>query len=413
MNLNLFIAKKIKGKSGEKGKLSSSSNTIACASVAISILVMFMAMVISDGFKREIKEISAGYSGEVFLVAPGQDITNQIYPISGRPSYIDKVKEVKGIKSVNEVAYSAGMLKGDESVQGILFKGVDSTYSLDFFSKYMVEGELPDFSTRNPSGQILISRRLANLMNYKCGDRINAYFVGESVRVRRFTISGLYDVQLDQMDKTMALVDIRHTRRINGWDNDQVSNIEISLKKGGDPRRVCTEIERIILERPADDDSVIVSQIRYIYPHIFDWLDLLNMNVLIVLILMMVVAGFNMISGLLIILFEKTSMIGLLKALGMRTREICKVFIYRGSFIVIKGMVIGNVIAIIIALLQWRWHLIPLDPSNYFVDHIPVYVNVSKIILLNVCSFGLMLLIMVVPTLFIARVQPDKTIKAS
>lgn len=404
MNLNLYIAKKIK---------TSSSNTIACASVAISILVMFMAMVISDGFKREIKETSVGFSGEVFLLSPGQDITNQLYPISGRPSYIDKIHSLKGIKSVNDVAYTSGMLKSDESVQGIMFKGVDSTYSLDFFEKYLVEGTLPDFSGKSASNQILISERLASLMNYKCGDKITAYFVGESVRVRRFTISGLYNVRLDEMDKTLAIVDIRQTRRLNGWESDQVSNIEIKLAAGANADKICREIEEIILDRPWDDDSVIASQIRYIYPHIFDWLDLLNMNVLIILILMIVVAGFNMISGLLIILFEKTSMIGLLKALGMKTRDICRVFIYRGSFIVIKGMVIGNVIAIILSILQGVFHIIPLDPANYFVDHVPVYVNVPKIVILNVASFALMILIMIIPSFFIARVQPEKTIKVS
>lgn len=404
MNLNLYIAKKIK---------TSSNNTIACASVAISILVMFMAMVISDGFKREIKETSVGFSGEVFLLSPGQDITNQLYPISGRPSYIDKIHSLKGIESINDVAYTSGMLKSDESVQGIMFKGVDSTYSLDFFEKYLVEGTLPDFSGKSASNQILISERLASLMNYKCGDKITAYFVGESVRVRRFTISGLYNVRLDEMDKTLAIVDIRQTRRLNGWESDQVSNIEIKLAAGANADKICREIEEIILDRPWDDDSVIASQIRYIYPHIFDWLDLLNMNVLIILILMIVVAGFNMISGLLIILFEKTSMIGLLKALGMKTRDICRVFIYRGSFIVIKGMVIGNVIAIILSILQGVFHIIPLDPANYFVDHVPVYVNVPKIVILNVASFALMILIMIIPSFFIARVQPEKTIKVS
>ena len=374
---------------------------------------MFMAMVISDGFKREIKETSVGFSGEVFLLSPGQDITNQLYPISGRPSYINKIHSLKGIESVNDVAYTSGMLKSDESVQGIMFKGVDSTYSLDFFEKYLVEGTLPDFSGKSASNQILISERLASLMNYKCGDKITAYFVGESVRVRRFTISGLYNVRLDEMDKTLAIVDIRQTRRLNGWESDQVSNIEIKLAAGANADKICREIEEIILDRPWDDDSVIASQIRYIYPHIFDWLDLLNMNVLIILILMIVVAGFNMISGLLIILFEKTSMIGLLKALGMKTRDICRVFIYRGSFIVIKGMVIGNVIAIILSILQGVFHIIPLDPANYFVDHVPVYVNVPKIVILNVASFALMILIMIIPSFFIARVQPERTIKVS
>ena len=194
----------------------------------------------------------------------------------------------------------------------------------------------------------------------------------------------------------------------------EVAPVKIDeLAAGANADKICREIEEIILDRPWDDDSVIASQIRYIYPHIFDWLDLLNMNVLIILILMIVVAGFNMISGLLIILFEKTSMIGLLKALGMKTRDICRVFIYRGSFIVIKGMVIGNVIAIILSILQGVFHIIPLDPANYFVDHVPVYVNVPKIVILNVASFALMILIMIIPSFFIARVQPEKTIKVS
>lgn len=413
MNLNLEIAKKIKGKKGEKGKLSSLSNTIACISVSISILVMFMALVISDGFKREVKEISVGFSGEVFLIAPGQDVTNSQYPFGGEPSYLGKVEELKGVESVDGVVYSAGMLKSQESVQGVLFKGVDSTYSLDFYERFLIEGRLPDFSGKRVSNEILVSERLANLMDYKCGEKITAYFVGESVRVRRFTISGLYSVQLEDIDKRLAIVDIRQTRRLNGWKSDDVSSIEIALAPGGDMRRICTDIERIILENPAEDDSVVVGNVRYTYPHIFDWLDLLDMNVLIILVLMMVVAGFNMISGLLIILFEKTSMIGLLKALGMKTRDICKIFIYRGSFIVIKGMIIGNVIAIALSALQGIFHIIPLDPANYFVDHIPVHVDIIKILLLNILSLAAMILIMIVPSLFIARVQPDKTIKVS
>lgn len=411
MNLNLYIAKKIKGNKEGSGKLSTLSNSIACASVAISIVVMFMAIAISDGFKKEIRDTSVGFSGEVLLVAPGQSITNDLYPISGTPSYLDKVKGLKGVKSVDGVAYKAGMLKTDESVQGLFFKGVDSTYSLEFYQKYLIEGRLPDFSGKRISNEILISERLADLMNYKCGDEIVAYFLGSNVRVRKFTITGLFSVQLEELDKTISIVDIRHTRRLNGWKEDDVSSIEILLEHNSDTRRVVTDIERVILENPAEDDSVVVSNIRHIYPNIFDWLDLLNLNVLIILVLMIVVAGFNMISGLLIILFEKTSMIGILKALGMRTKDICKVFIYRGGFIVVRGMVIGNVIAILLAILQGVFHIVKLDPSNYFVSHVPIYVDVIKIGLLNIISFGVMILIMTIPSLFIAKIEPDKTIK--
>lgn len=411
MNLNLYIAKKIKGKSGEKGKLSPLSNIIACASVAISILVMFIAIAISDGFKREIKDIISGFSAEVVLYPPGAGVTNELYKLSGKPSYLDELQNMKGVESVSGVVYKSGMLRSEESVQGVFFKGVDSTYNLRFYEKNLVEGRLPDFSTRRASNDILISKRLANLMEYKCGDEIFAYFVDEGVRVRKFTVCGLYDVRLEDMDKTMTIVDIRQTRGLNRWKPDMVSSMEVTLVPGADPGRVVGNIDQLLMKEPQKDDSVIVNNIRNLYPHIFDWLDLLDLNVLIILTLMIVVAGFNMISGLLIILFEKISMIGLLKALGMKTKDICKVFIYRGAFIVLKGMAIGNLIAIIVAILQGSLHIIPLDPANYFVDHVPIFVNVWKMVILNMASFALILLVMIVPTLFIARVQPDKTIK--
>lgn len=412
MNLNLFIAKKIGGRGNGEKKLSSLSNTIACFSVAISILVMFVAICISDGFKKDIKETAVGFSGEILFTAPGQDITNDTYPINSNLSFIPDIQNIKGVKAVNPVAYKPGMVKTDENVQGVIFKGVDSTYSLSFFEKYLNEGNLPDFSTKNVSNDILISKRLADMMGYKVGDPLVAYFIGDNVRVRKFTITGFFSIQLEEIDKTLTLIDIRHTQRLNGWNEEEVSCIEVSLDHKADLEKIEGRIDEIVMEKTTDDDSsIVVKNISNIYPYIFDWLELLNLNVLVILILMIVVASFNMSSGLLIILFEKISMIGLLKALGMKTRDICKVFIIRGSFIILKGMAIGNVIAVILCVLQGAFKIFSLNPANYFVDHIPVYVNVPVILLLNAASFVLMMLIMIIPSLFISRVQPDRTMK--
>ena len=415
MNLNLFIAKKIKG-SG----LSSTSNGIACVSVAISIAVILAAVAISGGFKKEIGRRAAGFTGEILMTVPGMDYMNDVYPLQADLSYLPDIEKVPGIKAVSEAAYKPGMIKAENNVHGVMFKGVDSTYSLDFFADFLTEGSLPDFSGQRMSDQVLISKRLATMLGYGVGDRISVYFIGEQVRVRRLVISGLYEIQLEDLDERLALMDIRQIRRLNGWDEHDVSCLEISL--GGDGGKAAARrraevydaIGEIIMAKDQPLDApVVVRQISEIYPGLFDWLALLDLNVLVVMVLMMAVAGFNMISGLLIILFERISMIGLLKALGMRTVSICKVFIYRGGAIVLRGMVWGNVVALVLLAVQKWLKPFRLNPVNYFVDFIPVNLNPLHILLVDAAAFVLMLLIMIIPSLFIARVSPDRTIKVS
>ena len=415
MNLNLFIAKKIKG-SG----LSSTSNGIACVSVAISIAVILAAVAISGGFKKEIGRRAAGFTGEILMTVPGMDYMNDVYPLQADLSYLLDIERIPGVKAVSEAAYKPGMIKAENDVHGVMFKGVDSTYSLDFFADFLTEGSLPDFSGRRMSDQVLISKRLATMLGYGVGDRISVYFIGEQVRVRRLLISGLYEIQLEDLDERLALMDIRQIRRLNGWDEHDVSCLEISL--GGDGGKAAARrraevydaIGEIIMAKDQPLDApVVVRQISEIYPGLFDWLALLDLNVLVVMVLMMAVAGFNMISGLLIILFERISMIGLLKALGMRTVSICKVFIYRGGAIVLRGMVWGNVVALVLLAVQKWLKPFRLNPVNYFVDFIPVNLNPLHILMVDATAFVLMLLIMIIPSLFIARVSPDRTIKVS
>ena len=415
MNLNLFIAKKIKG-SG----LSSTSNGIACVSVAISIAVILAAVAISGGFKKEIGRRAAGFTGEILMTVPGMDYMNDVYPLQADLSYLPDIERIPGVKAVSEAAYKPGMIKAENDVHGVMFKGVDSTYSLDFFADFLTEGSLPDFSGQCMSDQVLISKRLATMLGYGVGDRISVYFIGEQVRVRRLVISGLYEIQLEDLDERLALMDIRQIRRLNGWDEHDVSCLEISL--GGDGGKAAARrraevydaIGEIIMAKDQPLDApVVVRQISEIYPGLFDWLALLDLNVLVVMVLMMAVAGFNMISGLLIILFERISMIGLLKALGMRTVSICKVFIYRGGAIVLRGMVWGNVVALVLLAVQKWLKPFRLNPVNYFVDFIPVNLNPLHILMVDATAFVLMLLIMIIPSLFIARVSPDRTIKVS
>lgn len=415
MNLNLFIAKKIKGRG-----LSTTGNAIACVSVAISIGVIIAAVAISEGFRKEIGKRAAGFTGEILLTVPGMDYMNDVYPLKADFSYMPEIENIPEVKSVSEVAYKPGMIKSEGDVHGLMFKGVDSVYNMEFFADCITDGRLPDFSGERMSDEVLISKRLASLLGYGPGDVMTVYFIGDQVRVRKLRISGLYDIQLENMDERLAVMDIRQVRRLNGWSGHESSCVEIAL--GGDGSKASTDrrdrvyemIGEIIMEKDRPEDApVVVTQINGIYPGLFDWLALLDLNVLVVMVLMMAVAGFNMVSGLLIILFEKISMIGLLKSLGMRTSGICKVFVYRGGSIVLKGMLWGNVAAIVLLAVQKWLKPFTLNPENYFVNFVPVELNPLHIAAVDVAAFVLMLLIMVIPSLFISRVSPDRTLKVN
>lgn len=415
MNLNLFIAKKIKGRG-----LSTSGNAIACVSVAISIGVIIAAVAISGGFRKEIGKRAAGFTGEILLTVPGMDYMNDVYPLDADFSYMGAIENVPGVVSVSEVAYKPGMVKAENDVHGVMFKGVDSTYSMDFFAGYITDGALPDFSGERMSDEVLISRRMASKLGYSVGDRMTVYFVGGQVRARRLVIAGLYDIQLENMDERLAVMDIRQIRRLNGWSGHESSCVEIALdgdgSKAAEDRRykVYDMIGEIIMEKDTPYDApVSVRQISEIYPGLFDWLELLDLNVLVVMVLMMAVAGFNMISGLLIMLFEKISMIGLLKSLGMRTSGICMIFIYRGGSIVLKGMLWGNAAAVVLLAVQKWFRPVKLNPVNYFVNFVPVDLDPLHIAAVDIAAFLLMLLIMTVPSLFISRVSPDRTLKVN
>ncbi len=415
MNLNLFISRKIKG-----AGLSSVSNAIACVSVAISIAVIIIAIAVASGFKSEIGRRAVGFSGELLLLAPGTEYTNDTHPFNADLSYIEDIRTLDGVSHIAEVAYKPGMLKSDTDVHGILFKGVDSTYNFDFFSEHITEGRLPDFSGNRMSDEVLISRRLAKMLGYSVGDKLTVYFISDDVRLRRLSIAGLYDIQLEKLDERLVIADIRQIRRISGWQDHESSCVEIFLegqgRRGSETLRykLYDEVGEIIMTKDIPEDApVVVEKIDDIFSTVFDWLTLLDLNVFVVMALMITVAGFNMISGLLIILFERISMIGLLKSLGMRTADICKVFIYRGGAIVLKGMIWGNIIAVALMLVQQWAHVIKLDPTNYFVDFVPVDLRLTDIIAVDIISFVLMIVIMIIPSLFIARVSPDKTIKVS
>ena len=413
MNLYLFIAKKFACKGRERGRLGRISNVIATISVAISVAVVIVAIAVANGFRYKIRESATGFMGDITLSAPGADITDYLYPVQV-PSYIDTLKNLKEVESVSGVAYRSGIIKSGEQIHGALFKGVDSLYNRKFYEEHLVGGQLPDYGADTASNAILLSSSMANLLGYSIGDKLFAYFVGEQVTFRIFTVCGIYNAPLEEMNNKIIVADIDLICSVNGWEENRLSGYEIVLKKryGSDNAAAAAEIERVIMEQTPSDDSfaLLPSTVEERFYILYDWLRLLDINVVILLLLMTAVAGFNMVSGALIMLFERIPQIGLFKALGMRNKNIAKIFLYRSSFILLKGLVAGNLIALLFCYLEWKYRFIPLDAGNYFVNHVPIYIEWRQVIVADIAAFLLIMAILLVPCRIISRISPARTL---
>lgn len=408
MSASRFIASKL---SDGDGRLSRTSNTIAWISVCLSVAIMIIAIAVVAGFKAEIRARATGFMGSVMLIQPGQSPLNEQYPFSENLSYRERLQAEPGITGVSGVAWRSGLIKTDENIDGLYFKGVDSLYDFSFFANCLVDGSLPDYHGRI-SNDVLLSRTTASKLGFKVGDDVVVYFIGEEVKVRKFKLCGLYDAGLEEIDTKMAVADRRHVQRLNGWSADEVSSIEIRIAPETSIEFMNDRVEELIFTSIQEDDKpLFVTNVKKLYGHLFDWLSLLDLNVLMILLLMVVVAGFNMISAILIILFEKISTIGLLKALGMTSREVTKVFLLRAGALVAKGMLWGNIVGIGLCLIQKFTRIIKLDPANYFVSAVPIHLSVGSILLLNIIAAILMMAIISLSARFISRVSPDRTMR--
>lgn len=408
MNLSFFIADRMARQGRGGRRLSSISNVIAWVSVALSVCVMVLAVFIVQGFKKEIKYKLSGFSGDIQLTMGGTGTKNDVVPLDTLRS-LGAIAAMKDIASVSPVCYKTGILKGREDIQGVYFKGVDSLYDLSFFKETLTDGRLPDFRGKI-STEILISKRIADILGYRTGDEVEAYYVGERVVVRKYTIVGIYDAQIEDIDKTLAVVDIRQTRHLNRWKEGQVSNYELKAGPRSDVNAVSAKVGEIIDSYAREgDQNIRPVPVTRLYSNLFDWLNLLDFNVIIVLVLMMAVAGFNMISSLLIILFENISTIGVLKSMGMTNRGVSGVFLWRALFIVLKGVFWGDLAASALSLFEKATHIIKLNPENYFVSYVPVNVNLGAMLVVDVASVAAIMLFLLLGSIFIAKVSPAKT----
>lgn len=413
MNLPLYIAKRIYSDNSARQKVSKPAIHIATAGVAVGLAVMIISVCIVLGFKHTIRDKVIGFGSHINVANLMTLHGYEQKPIAMPDSMMKVLKSINGVKNVQRYAIKQGILKTDNDFLGIAFKGIASEYDTTFIHNNMISGTIPEFSDNKSHNKIVISKIMADMLNINTGDKVFAYFIdNDDVRMRRFTVSGVYQTNLTQYDKTICFTDLYTTSSLNGWGIGQVTGAELIVN---DFNKI-NNVENILISkvnRTTDTYGEVYSSetIQEANPQIFSWLDLLDLNVWIILALMLCVAGFTMISGLLIIILERTSMIGILKALGAKNTIIRKTFLWFAIFIIGKGMIIGNIIGFGLVLLQKMTGFVSLDPSTYYVKTVPVEINLPLIILLNVATLLISVFVLIAPSFLVSRVHPAKSMR--
>jgi len=412
LNLELYIAKKITYKNKSDRQISRPIISIATLGIALGLSVMILAIAIVTGFKAGITEKITGFGSHIQISNYDNNNSFETYPIDINLVPLDRLSQIEGIKHIQSFATKPGIIKTKEEIQGVVLSGASLNYDWAFFKDKLVKGDTISMIPSKKSNQVLISEKLAKLLHLNVGEKLTMYFVQQPIRMRSFTISGIYNSGMDEFDKLFVICDMRHIQKLNNWEDNQVSGIEITLAdfKNLDETKglIRDNITGIFTK---DGSAFKVRSIKQRHPQIFNWLEMLDLNVWIILGLMILVAGFNMISGLLIIILEKTNMIGILKALGTDNWSVRKIFLYQSAMIIGKGMLWGNLIGIGICLVQYHFQIISLDPVNYYLDTVPINLNVFHLFLLNIGTLIATVSMLLLPSYWITRITPSKAIK--
>lgn len=413
MNAELFIAKRIyRGDKKNDKRVSSPAIRIAIAGIALGLAVMIVAVCIIVGFKKEVRAKVIGFGSHIQVSAFESNASYEHTPIAISDTLLAQLNANPAISHVQEFITKPGIIKTDDDFMGVVLKGVSEGYDWQFFRKNLLEGSVIESGDTTSGNRAIISRVIADKLLLKTGDNFTCYFVQEPVRARRFRITGIYETNFEDYDKLYIITEKEVLARLNDWDDDMASGIELLVK---DYDKLDATAQEIFFAMADHKDRLgnafYTRSIKDINPMIFNWLDLLDMNVWVIVILMLVVSGFTMISGLLIIILERTNMIGILKSMGARDFSIRRVFLYLSAFLIGQGMLWGNLIALLFCFIQDRWQLLKLDPSTYYLSAVPVDINPLYIILLNVGTLIISLLMMIGPSYLVAKIRPAKSIQ--
>lgn len=374
--------------------------------IALGLAVMLVSVAILRGFQSQIHEKVSGFGGHIQITGFDSNNSYEPTPIDIRDAKTDEIKKLDGIETVQEFAVKAGIVKTSDQIEGVVLKGIGKSYDWSFLNQKLVNGKLPVIGDSIPGNEILISEKLAKLLGFKTGDDLRMYFIiDNAARGRKFTISGIYNTGLSEFDGMYIFGDIGQIRKLNGWDNNLVSGIEIRIDDLDQLAAISDKVYQIA------GYNLNTQTIKQLYPQIFDWIEIQDLNVIIILILMTLVSGITMISTLLILILEHTRDIGLLKALGSNNASIRRIFIYTSVNITLYGLLWGNAIALSLIFLQKKFSFIPLPEDSYFVSTVPVSIGLSGILLINAATIIICTLMMMIPSLVIRFISPVRAIR--
>ena len=413
MNLPLYIAKRIYGQRDGQRQVSRPAIRIATLGVAIGLAVMIVTVSVVLGFKHTIRDKVVGFGSHIQIQNVLSSSATVTYPVCIDDSMMHVLQGIEGVRHAQRFALTQGILKTENDFLGVVFKGVGQDFDRSFLNENLIEGELPQFSDSTTDYPLVISKTMADKLKLKTNDRIHAYFIGdEDVRVRRFTVSAIYQTNMKRFDDVICLTDLYVTFKLNGWFPGQCSGAELLVNDFSQLEQVSDHVIDKVNHTQDHYHNLFTSlNIYELYPQVFSWLELLDINVWIILALMIAVAGFTMISGLLIIILERTQMIGILKALGARNTTIRHTFLWFSAFIIGQGLLWGNIIGVGIVLLQNWTGFVTLDPQTYYVSEAPMELNVPLIVLLNVVTLLISVFVLIAPSYLVSHIHPARSMR--
>jgi lipoprotein-releasing system permease protein len=415
LNINLYIARRIFSAKENRNNLSHRIVNIALFGIVLGLVVLILSVAIVTGYKSEVGRKVIGFGSHLQIVNLDSNQSFETSPINQNQPFLQELKTIEGIRHIQIFATKQGVIRTDDEIQGVVLKGIGPDFDWSFFQENKVSGEPFLVQDTIRSNKVWVSKQMADMLKLELGDDLVMFFIHESEAVprqRKFELAGIYQTSLEEFDRMFVLVDINHIRKLNNWRNDEVSGFEILVNDFNELDKQEKAIYDLLLRNTSVDSPVLrVVSIKEKYRHIFDWLSLLDMNVWVILVLMVLVAGFNMVSSLLVIILERTQMIGILKAMGARNWSIRKVFLYFSVMLILKALVLGNILGISICLIQQHTHVLKLDPSSYYLEYVPINLQVWHLVLLNVGTVVITILMLLLPSYFITKVSPEKTIR--
>lgn len=408
MNFELFIAKRIIGNKAYKSSVSAPIIKIGITAIAIGMVVMLIAIATGFGLQQKIRDKAVAFNGHIEITNYDTNASDESQvPISINQDFYPKFKNVEGITHVQAVATKFAVIRTESDFEGVVVKGVGADYNWQYFEEFLMQGRLPDFSGKR-NEEILISKYLANRLGFKIGDKVNTLFgqqFNERVRIMNYEIVGIYNSGFQELDEKFCLADIRHIQRLNKWEKDQIGSFEVFINDFSELPEISRKVYQ---ETPSELNATPITQKYYT---VFEWIKVFDNNTYGIIIIMIIVAGINMITALLVLILERTNMIGVLKALGTSNWSIRKVFLYNASYLIGLGLIWGNAIGLGLLFAQKYFKLFPLNPDTYYVSEAPVYLSLDYIIILNVGTFVACLLMLLIPSIIISKISPVKAIR--